>query len=424
MKTRSFRPELLWTGDRFERERILEIGPARHRILEADAGTRADALRGKALIPGFVNAHSHAFQRALRGSSERFPDGKGSFWSWRRAMYSLVESIDAESLRAISLRAFEEMRDAGITSVGEFHYLHHGSEPWELDDAVIDAAVEAGIRIVLLQTYYERGGFDQPVEPAQARFASRSVDEFLDAFDRLRERRSEPLVSYGIVAHSLRAVSLENVKLLWEAAIERDLPFHMHIEEQRKEVEDCLQSHGATPMRLILDELAPDSRFTAVHATHTVPAEIEELASRGARVCLTPLTEANLGDGVQPLAARIASNLAIGTDSNARISMVEEMRWLEYVQRLVHEERGMFADAAGRLGAPLLRIATEGGARSLYRSADSPRDWTLIDLESPSLRGWNESNLVDVLVTAGGNSAIAGTIVAGALRESGAFRPA
>ncbi|MBW3565059.1 MAG: formimidoylglutamate deiminase [Acidobacteria bacterium] len=422
---RTIKADLVWTGEAFEPDRLVAFEEDSSASIEPAGNRRADLrLEGKALIPGFVNAHSHSFQRALRGRTERFPGGRGSFWSWRKAMYALVDEIDPETLKATAVQAFTEMRNGGITSVGEFHYLHHGSGRWDLDDAVIEAASEAGIRMVLLQTYYERGGFDSPLEPAQARFASESVSEFIETLDRLRARTTNELVSFGIAAHSLRAVSLASAKHLWEAAAERNLPFHMHLEEQRQEIEECQAAHGATPMRLVLDELGPDSRFTAVHATHTAPAELEELASRGGRVCITPLTEGNLGDGVQPLAPEIRSQLSLGTDSNARISFVEEMRWLEYVQRLVHEKRGAFVDGKGMMGIELLRIATEGGAASLRGTLRHPADYAVIDLTAPSLAGWTRESLLDSIISGSDNSVVAGTIIGGRFRESGENRRA
>jgi formimidoylglutamate deiminase len=398
--------------------RIESVGPAR-------PGT-VHRLEGAALLPGFVNAHSHAFQRGLRGSGERFSSGAGSFWSWREAMYALVASLDAKTLREVSRQAFAEMRDAGITTVGEFHYLHHDRDgDFAFDDVVLEAASEVGIRIVLLQAYYAAAGIGKVLEPGQRRFATLDVREYWRQTDHLARRLDAATQSLGVAAHSVRAVSLVETKALHAEAARRGLPFHMHVEEQRREIVDCVAAYGRTPMRLLCDELGTGGNFTAVHCTHTSPRDMPAFLERGGRVCVCPLTEANLGDGIPDLSAphSAGGRLSLGTDSNARISAIEEMRWLEYGQRLRGEVRGALADASGEVAVTTLDAATSGGAAALGVGAGriAPGEWAdlaAVDLTVPSLSGVPPAGLLDAIVFGGGNGAIAGTFVGGKWRRT------
>jgi len=428
---RAFAAELTWTGERFERGVVVRVAgdgriAAVERDVEAGAGVEVERLPGKALLPGFVNAHSHAFQRGLRGRGETFPEGAGSFWTWREAMYELVGSLDRERFRALCLRAFREMRSAGITTVGEFHYLHHetGEDDWALDEALLEAAAEAGVRLVLLQTCYRQGGPRRPLEGAQRRFRSESVEAFLAQLDRLAGLLDPRLQSLGIVAHSIRAVPPDEVAGLWAEAERRDVPFHMHVEEQVREIVECAAAYGRRPMELLLERLPLSPRFTAVHVTHTDKADLARFAAAGAHACLCPLTEASLGDGLPDLPALLAAGgrVCLGTDSNARISMLEEARWLELAQRLARERRGVARDesqgGAGRVATTLLRAATENGASALGLEAGHIRpgawaDLVAIDLHHPELEGWTESTLLEAIFLGGGNRVIAGTWVGG-----------
>jgi formimidoylglutamate deiminase len=325
-------------------------------------------LAGEALFPGFVNAHSHAFQRGLRGKAESFGSETSTFWSWREEMYRLAESLDPERMKRLSALAFREMLESGITAVGEFHYAHHRDEVlgYELDDAVLEAARETGIRLSLLDVCYLTGDVGKPLEGAQKRFGSRSVDDFLKSAERLGARLDPKRETLGLVAHSIRAVPIEAVAAIHERARSSGRVFHMHVEEQRKETEASLAHYGKRPLALLLDRLEVGEETTLVHCTHSTDDELEAFLATGANVCVCPLTEANLADGTAPL--RLAAPdaaIALGTDSNLRIDFTEEMRLLEYSQRLKEERRGIFRDLAGTLAPRLLRIATEGGARSL-----------------------------------------------------------
>ncbi len=417
--------DLTWTGGAFEPGVRIAIGDdGRIEAVGADAGETTERLERRALIPGMVNAHSHAFQRGLRGTGESFPAGGGSFWSWRETMYRLAAELEPESLRRLAVQAFGEMLDCGITAVGEFHYLHHDRpEDFRFDELILDAATEAGIRIALLSAYYRTGGIGAELAGGQRRFRTASPAAYWAQVDALAGSLAKPGRSIGAVVHSVRAADPGEIGEIAAEARRRGLVLHLHLEEQRREVEAARAAYGSTPMGILLDRAEIGPWVTAVHCTHTDPAELRAFLDAGGRVCVCPLTEANLGDGLPPLAdadCRSAS-LALGSDSNLRISMLEEMRWLEYGQRLRGERRGVFADPAGAVGRNLLEVATLGGARSLGIEAGRIEaglwaDLAALDLDHPTLRGWRPETLIDAFVFGGGDGAIAGTAVAGRWR--------
>ncbi len=447
-----------WTGMGFEAGIQVVVG----------AGGRIEAvgrlgrpvtrrLAGQALVPGFVNAHSHAFQRGLRARVERFvpptaagarpgPAGEATFWTWRDGMYRLAETLDPEAFLRLSVGAFEEMRDAGITTVGEFHYLHHSraAHDYAYDDLVLAAARQAGIRLVLLEAYYAQGGAGRELAGAQQRFETRSPAEYWAQVDRLRARCDPATQTLGAAVHSVRAADPEAIAALYREARRRGLVFHMHVEEQPREVEECVAAYGLRPMRFLIERLGigggdaahPDGagregegcRFTAVHCTHTRPDDLAAFLAGGGGACLCPLTEANLGDGIPdlgPLASLRGAGvrLCLGTDSNARIGMLEEMRWLEYGQRLRTGRRGVLAGEDGRVGPALLRAATEGGAWALGVEAGRIEpglwaDFAALDLGHPALAGAGDEALAEALAFAADNGVVAATCVAGAWRPS------
>jgi formimidoylglutamate deiminase len=405
---RVFEADLTWHGGRFEsgvQVEVLDDG----RIGRIGPGLSKDAERlpGEALLPGFVNAHSHAFQRGLRGKAESFDSKGGSFWSWREEMYQLAASLDVERFRKLTALAFREMLSSGITSVGEFHYLHHleGSRAYELDQAVVDAARDTGIRLVLLATCYLTGDVGRPLDGTQTRFASRSVDEFLESASRIG--------AGGLVAHSVRAVPLDAIVKIHEEARRQSLPFHIHVEEQPKEIEAALAHYGKRPLELLLDRLEIGSETTAVHCTHSSEENLARFLATGANVCVTPLTEANLADGIAPAGlAQPGANLCLGTDSNLRIDFTEEMRLLEYAQRLRSRKRGVHVDASGSVAARLFEIATHGGARSLGLEAGrietgAAADFFTIRIETDS------ADLLTAFVFGAGSAAVQRVAVAG-----------
>ena len=417
-----------WTGDAFEtgvQIRIAKDG----RIAEVGRLGLAPTLRltDRALLPGFVSAHSHAFQRGLRGRGERFPAESGSFWTWREAMYGLVAGLDGDTFESLCLRTFREMRRAGITTVGEFHYFHHGAEEegWAFDERVLRAASTAGIRIALLEVYYRTGAIGQPLEGAQRRFGTPSIVAYWEQMDRLADLLDPRRQTLGASVHSLRAASPEDLREVYDEARRRDLVFHIHVEEQRREIEDSLYYYGRRPMELLLQALGTATDVTAVHCTHTQPEDMERFLAGGGTVCICPLTEANLGDGIAdvPFLHESGGAVCLGSDSNARISPLEEMRWLEYAQRLSTQSRGVLRDEEGQVARTLLRAATAAGAQALGVDAGriAPGVWAdlvAIDLTAPTLAGWEPETLLESLVFGAAEEAIAATCVGGEWEES------
>ena len=390
-------------------------------------------MRHRALLPGFVNVHSHAFQRGLRGYGEHFPHGKGSFWTWREAMYQLVELMTASTLYHLCVQSFREMLSAGITTVGEFHYLRH-TEALEtigrsaggnfvFDQIILDAAREVGIRIVLINTFYKTGGINKPLAGGQLRFRTDSIDEFWKQFDQLTSSIDSRTQSLAAAAHSIRAASIEDIKPLHVESIRRGLPFHMHVEEQPQEVADCVHHYGKTPMALLQDHLDINPMFTAVHCTHTSAADMDDYINAGGNVCVNPLTEGNLGDGVPNLSRVLKNrgNIALGSDSNLRLCWTEEMRWLEYGQRLNSLQRGIYVDDEGSVARKLLEAASINGARCLGLKTGriAPKylaDFVTIDLNATTLAGWTDDSLLDAFIFGTGNEAVAEVCVGGKWR--------
>ena len=414
------RPALAWIDGAFRRGYEIEIDGD---CIAAVRQTDADATHPQeAMIPGFVNAHSHAFQRGLRGLGEVFTTPEDDFWSWRSSMYELVDSLTPDSAYEHSLRAFGEMRAAGMTSVGEFHYIHHSDMgmDWALDDAVCSAANDAGIRLVLLHACYLAGGFGQTLSGAQCRFDGGDMATWWKAVDRAQSACQGSLQSVGVVIHSLRAVPIDVASSICEEARRRGLVIHLHLEEQPAEIEACLAAHGCTPMRLVLKHLSPGEDMTAVHCTHTTDTDMADYAAAGGGVCLCPLTEANLGDGIADVVGMRASgaSMCLGSDSNARISMLEEMRLCEYGQRLRDGRRGACVNACGRIDVPLIDMATRGGAAALGLDAGNIvvgalADFTCIDLEAAPLANTTDQTLSAALITGGDVRCIGATIIGG-----------
>jgi formimidoylglutamate deiminase len=423
--------DLTWTGAAFEsgvqvrvdaEGRIVEVGRTEHRTTQR--------LRDRALLPGFVNAHSHAFQRGLRGRGESFPAGAGDFWSWRDAMYQLVEGLDASTFFRLTLQAFREMRSAGITTVGEFHYVHHDvietaeGGDFALDEVVLRAASRAGLRLAMLETYYETGAIRQPLQGAQRRFRTATPELYWSRLDRLQELLQPKTQSLGAVVHSVRAAGPDEIHSLYEEARRRGLVFHLHLEEQRQEVADCRAAYGKTPMALVLDTLGTAEGVVAVHCTQTVPADMTRFFALGGRICLCPTTEGNLGDGIADLgpARGHLDKLCLGSDSNLRISMLEEARWLEFAQRLRSGGRGILRDGAGSLAPGLLQAASAGGADALGVAAGrivagAWADFAVVDLNATSLALSSSDSLAEALVFGCGEEVIVATAVGGQWAE-------
>ncbi|CAD6192840.1 unnamed protein product [Caenorhabditis auriculariae] len=378
-------------------------------------------LENEVLLPGFVNSHSHAFHRHLRGRSEIGRSAADTFWKWRDNMYGLVADVDKDVIYRYCATTFREMLAAGITSVGEFHYVHHANNRFDLDGEVVRAAVDTGIRLVLLETLYEQAGFDAPpLHPVQERFVS-SYDAFIQKIQELRRENKHPRVSFGVAAHSARAVTFQNIKKLYNYAVAENLPFHIHLEEQPKEIADCQKFLGKTqgPSDILLTTLNLGEHFTGVHATYTSAANMRALASLGANVSICPCTEGYLGDGIPQINEDLP--ISFGSDCNNRICMLEEMRWACFSQQMRGNSRSVAALSAEKL----LSAATEGGARSLGLAAKVGDfqvgkyfDAVTLDLNSSTLEGSNAATIVDALIFSCDNKEIRRVFVGGKQRNT------
>jgi formimidoylglutamate deiminase len=437
---RRFRAALTWIDGRFQPDREIVVD-AEGRIVRIDAadghrdgGAADDAassapgevcieLPNRAILPGFVSAHSHAFQRGLRGFGERFPRGVGSFWSWREAMYGLVERLTPEEFERLCARNFAELLRTGVTTVGEFHYLHHVDAEvldFGLDYRVLAAARDAGIRIALLVTFYKTGGIGQPLAGGQRRFATPDVSAFLKHVERLAGKLDAATQSIGIAAHSVRAVPAHDLKTLHAAARANGWPIHMHLEEQPREIEDCIAAYGVRPIEWVMRQVDVGPEFTAIHATYTPAEWLKRWTGAGGFVCLCPLTEANLGDGLADVAALNAApgKVCVGTDSNARLDFVEELRWLEYGGRLKSGLRGLCADSEGQVASRLIDFGTANGAAALNLGAGvlesgRPADFFTIDLRHPAVQLAPHEMLAESLLFGAGAETIREVFVGG-----------
>jgi len=385
------------------------------------------------VLPGMPNLHSHAFQRAMAGLTERAGQGgaaaEDSFWSWRQVMYGFVERLTPPLIEAIAGQLYVEMLKAGFTAVAEFHYLHHDPEgapyadPAEMSERVLEAARHAGIGITHLPVLYAQGGFGaQPPRPGQRRFLH-SLDRYARLLERLAGRhRADPQFRLGIAPHSLRAVTPELLRDAIAAldALDPAAPIHIHIAEQTLEVEDCMAWSGQRPVEWLMANQPVDPRWCLVHATHMTELETRNLARSGAVAGLCPTTEANLGDGFFPAGAYLSAGgaIGIGSDSHISVSPVEELRWLEYGQRLLQRRRNRLAGASGSVGADLYRAALAGGAtalgRPIGRLAQGARaDLLVLDGEHPALCGKSGDTLIDALVFAGNSNPVRDVMVGG-----------
>jgi formiminoglutamate deiminase len=369
------------------------------------------------VMPGLATAHSHAFQRALRGRTQRRTSQAGSFWSWRGLMYSLVEKLDPADLFNIARFAFTELALSGVTAVGEFHYLHHGpgGQPYadrlELAEAVIRAAQAVGIRLTLIRSAYLRAGYGQSLAPAQARFVDPDPDTVLADVETLAQRYGgDPLVGVALAAHSIRAVPKEPLLVLANYAKGRQMPFHMHVAEQRREVEECLAEYGRRPVKLLAEAGLLDEYFVAIHATHLSPPEIEALGAARAFVCLCRTTERDLGDGLPESAALVAagSRLCLGVDSHAGSDAFEEIRAVELDDRSRSEARHVVAEAPA-----LLQAATMAGYEAIGLAGAGSQDRVYLRADDPALAGSPADLLADAVIFGATPRAVSEVIVAG-----------
>jgi len=384
------------------------------------------------VVPGMPNAHSHAFQRAMAGNAEFRMTARDSFWTWRQAMYALANRIEPEDLQIVATQLFVEMLKAGYTSVAEFHYLHRprgtaqysGSNP--LWDAIDGAARAAGIGLTLLPTLYQSSDFGgQPLKPEQARFFL-DTDEFLRAIEaRIGAARGAGGIRgrTGAAFHSLRAVPLEHLRraALALRSIDAGMPVHIHVAEQMLEVQACDRATGRRPIELLLDQGLLTPHWCVVHATHATAEELNGIAAAGAVVCVSISTEANLGDGSFEAERflRMDGKLCVGSDSQSTVSPAEELRWLEYQQRLRKRRRGVLADRnESHVGTRLWRDAALHGAQALGQpvgriAVGCRADWLVLDASHPAMAGAADDAALDRLLFAGADRAIRDVMVAG-----------
>lgn len=397
---------------------------ARDVLLVADAGghwaeVRPGAQPGDAerlpgpVLPGLVNGHSHAFQRAIAGLTEHAPAGRDDFWSWRDRMYAVALRISPDQLEAIASFLYAELLAAGYTQVCEFHYLHNApdgrayADPAEMSLALVRAAQRTGIGLTLLPTLYMRSGFGaQGLRPDQRRFGG-TPEGVLRMAERVRrETGGDGAITAGLALHSLRAVDEGALREAAGAARAAGMPVHIHVAEQQQEVDDCVRQHGRRPVEWLLDHAALDAGWNLVHATQASAAELQALQRTGAAVVLCPSTEANLGDGVFALPAWLQAQGAwtLGSDSHVTRSWTEELRLLEYGQRLTLRRRNVAArPGAGGTAAALLQGALSGATAAAGLPLQGLRagqraDFAVIDTAHPSLAGIPAQNLLDALV--------------------------
>ncbi len=383
-----------------------------------DAPAEDAQTLGNWVLPGMPNLHSHAFQRAMAGLAEHrgvtSSQQADSFWTWRETMYAFAARIGPEQLQAVAAQLYVEMLKSGYTQVCEFHYLHHQpdgtpyAQPEAMSLALIEAAREAGIALTLMPVLYMSGGFDGRALTQRQRRFGLDVSGYLQLLQALRPLQGAGL-QLGIALHSLRAVPEQAMRSLMATSEAADLPIHIHIAEQIGEVQDCLAVRGARPVEWLLDHAEVNSRWCLVHATHLTGHEASRLARSGAVAGLCPTTEANLGDGLFPLADYLDAGgaLGIGSDSHISISPVEELRWLEYGQRLQTRHRNIAARGEGdSVGETLWRAALRGGARAAglpigELRAGARADLLVLDDTSPLLAARDQRVLLDSFLFAG-----------------------
>tara|TARA_R110000787_G_scaffold73456_2_gene163651 strand:+ start:78820 stop:80187 length:1368 start_codon:yes stop_codon:yes gene_type:complete len=405
-----FEQILLATG--WDKDITLKIDPSGYiqSIERTKSHEMGETITGAA-IPGMPNLHSHAFQRAMAGLAEKRSSPTDSFWSWRKVMYGFLDMLEPEDVTAITAQLYMELMRGGYTAVAEFHYLHHSrtGQPYEdmslMSQAVIEGARVAGMPITLLPVFYAHAGFGGlPPESGQRRFIN-TLDNYQELFSALqRLEMQDPNLTLGVAPHSLRAATKEEIVELLKFSPET--PFHIHIAEQQKEIEDCIASYGRRPVEWLYENFDVNKRWCLVHATHLTDAEIIQTAKSKAVVGLCPLTEANLGDGIFPAKRFISEegSFGIGSDSNICLNVARELESLEYGQRLLHQERNVLTSTAfPNTGHFLYKKSMSGGARALGQphgglQVGARANFVTLDLEHPDFYGRDQENFLNILL--------------------------
>lgn len=427
---KSYRFKALLQNENWIENATVSIDEAGNIVSISDA-ENADAIRidGYAL-PGFQNAHSHAFQYAMAGLAERHSDAQTAddFWSWREAMYQLALNVNPEQMRSIAAMLYAELLRHGWTNVAEFQYVHHDANGAAYDnlarmgEALIEAASEAGIKITLVPIFYQKGGFNQPPNDRQKRFISANFEDYLklyEASEKVCQRYEHANIAVGI--HSLRGVESKDI-LRTATDAPQNVPFHIHVAEQLKEIEDSLAYLGKRPVEWLLDNIDLNERFHLVHATHLTPEETKRLAETNANVVLCPSTEGNLGDGIFPLREfqLAGGKWSLGTDSHIGLNPLEELRILDYGQRLTTHKRDTFG-ANGALYA--IKQAAIAGRKAMndfnseFFRTGAPFDACIIKYDAPLLANVKTENLAASIVYATDASQIKSAFVAGKFIE-------
>ncbi|HEX4699468.1 MAG TPA: formimidoylglutamate deiminase [Actinomycetes bacterium] len=419
----TYRADLAWLPPgRLARNVAFVVSDGRFTdVVEGTAPGGGDRLGGL-VLPGLANAHSHAFHRALRGRTQGATGGRGSFWTWRDRMYAVAEALDPDSYVALARASYGEMVLAGITAVGEFHYLHHGpagaryGDPNEMGHAVVRAAREAGLRITLLDTCYLSAGPGRPLEGVQQRFGDGNAATWADRVEALHSAYAgAPGVVVGAAAHSVRAVPADQLGTIAVWAGRHGAPLHAHVSEQQRENDECLAAYGVTPTRLLHEHGLLGTRSSAVHATHLTNDDVGLLGGSGTGVCMCPTTERDLADGVGPaLRLRAAgSPVTLGSDSHAVVDLFEEARAVELDERLVAQTRGHWS------GADLLDAATRAGHASLgspdagLLAPGAVADLVAVRLDSVRTAGGRLEDAVDRVVFGAGAADVTDVVVGG-----------
>ncbi len=420
---KSYKANLLFDGQDWKKNQFFQVD-SQGIIIKMSGSSPEDHKAITSLgvvIPGFINCHSHSFQRAMAGLGERL-SGKNiddSFWTWRDQMYGLVQNLNPHTFKAIADWVYLEMLEAGYTSVGEFHYLHKKpdgrpyDDPCEMSHQLIQSAQEVGIRLCLLPVLYQRAGIGRDLEERQQPFGMKSLDEYLNYHEALDSLIPENF-KLGAALHSIRAVDRDQLKEFSAEFNLRSSPVHIHIAEQIPEIEESLKHYQKRAVDFLLDEVTVNENWSLIHATHLSDSERKRIADSGAVVGICPLTEANLGDGIFPMKEFLGENgrIAIGSDSQIRVDPFEELRWIEYSQRYRFNSRACLTSREEPSpGNKLAKECYAGGRQSLQMNIGTLKegfqaDFVVLNENHPSLFRLNPKTLWDEMIFTGGHELV------------------